>query len=107
MMRKSVDLPDPERPSSATISPVFRLSETSLKTGARVSPDPVWKTWVTLLTLKSVAIAGSNMAKLLDGRWASEAQPPLRVGVEPAPEQAIENRDEDGHHGDAEHDFRE
>ena len=35
------------------------------------------------------------------------AQPPLRVGVKPAPEQAIENRDEDRHYGDAQHDFRE
>ena len=70
MMRKSVDLPEPDRPSRATISPVFRLMETSLSTGARLSPDPVWKTWVTLSTLKSVAIAGSNMAKLLDERWA-------------------------------------
>ena len=62
MMRRSVDLPEPDRPSRATISPVFRLIETSLSTGARLSPDPVWKTWVTLSTLKSVAIAGSNMA---------------------------------------------
>ena len=62
MMRKSVDLPEPDRPSRATISPVFMLSETSLKTGARVSPDPVWKTWVTWSTLRSVVTAGSNMA---------------------------------------------
>ena len=56
MMRRSVDLPEPERPSRATISPVLRLSETSLSTGARLSPDPVWKTWVTWLTLRSVVI---------------------------------------------------
>ena len=62
MMRRSVDLPEPERPSRATISPVLRLSETSLSTGARLSPDPVWKTWVTWLTLRSVVIAVSSMA---------------------------------------------
>ena len=61
--RKSVDLPDPERPSRATISPVFRLSDTSLNTGARVSPDPVEKTWLTFSTLSSVVTAGSNMSK--------------------------------------------
>ena len=52
MMRKSVDLPEPERPSRATISPVFKLIETSLRTGARVSPDPVEKTWLTLSTFE-------------------------------------------------------
>ena len=40
MMRSSVDLPQPERPSSATISPWRRLSETSCSTGAPVSPEP-------------------------------------------------------------------
>ena len=61
--RRSVDLPDPERPSRATISPVFKLIETSLKTGARVSPDPVENTWLTLSTFKSVVAAGSNMGE--------------------------------------------
>ncbi len=41
MMRKSVDLPEPERPSRATIWPVFRLIETFSSTGLRVSPEPV------------------------------------------------------------------
>ncbi len=61
MMRRSVDLPEPERPSSATISPVFSVIETSSSTGLRLSPDPVANTWVTFSTLRSVAAAGSNM----------------------------------------------
>jgi len=37
----------------------------------------------------------------------SKAQAPLGVGVEPAPEQAVQQCDEDRHHSHAEHDFWE
>ncbi len=61
MMRKSVDLPEPDRPSRATISPVLRLIETFSRTGLRLSPEPVAKTWVTLSTFRSVVVAGSSI----------------------------------------------
>ena len=68
MMRRSVDLPEPERPSRATISPVLRLSDTSLSTGARLSPEPVWKTWVTWSTVRSVADRRVQHGEFLERR---------------------------------------
>src|ERR1700722_15862903 len=103
---RRVDLPDPERPSSATISPVFRRMETSLSTGARASPEPVEKTWLTLSTSKIVVTAVSNMGLNSQSTIRSETQPPLRVGIEPAPEQAVEQRDKQRHHCDAQHNSR-
>ena len=41
MMRRSVDLPEPERPSRATISPVFRLIDTLSRTSFFDLPEPV------------------------------------------------------------------
>ena len=63
MILKRVDLPEPERPSRATISPVFMRMETSLSTGARASPEPVEKTWLTLSTSRIVVMAVSNMGR--------------------------------------------
>ena len=71
MMRRSVDLPEPERPSRATISPVFRLIDTLSRTGLRLSPEPVAKTWVTLSTFSSVVLEGSSMGKSSMGLWGS------------------------------------
>ena len=47
MIRSSVDLPHPERPSSATISPSRRPSETLSSTGAPISPEPLEYVWLT------------------------------------------------------------
>src|ERR1700735_3432988 len=106
MILKRVDLPEPERPSKATISPVFMRMETSLSTGARASPEPVEKTWLTLSTSRIVVMAVSNMGRTTSPMMRSEAQPPLRVGVEPSPEQAVEERHEQRHHRDAQHNSR-
>src|SRR5207244_13227455 len=78
LFRSRVDLPEPERPSNATISPIFMLRETSLSTGARASPDPVAKTWLTRSTSRIVAVAVSNIADLLDRseEHTSELQSP-------------------------------
>src|SRR5580658_3104572 len=107
MIRKRVDLPLPDRPSRATISPVLRLIETALSTGLRLSPEPVEKTWLTLSTFRSVVTAVSSI-RSSSQKWprASESQAALGEGVEPAPEQAVHQRDEDRHHRHAEHDFR-
>src|ERR1700733_8363668 len=100
MMRKRLDLPQPDRPSNATISPVRSVSETSFSTGGPASPEPLAKVWLTWLTSRSVAACGSSMTTP-----GSEAQTPFGVGVELAPEQAVEKGDENRHHGDAEHDL--
>src|SRR5580698_4775039 len=105
MIRNRVDLPEPERPSRATISPVFMRMETSLSTGERASPEPVEKTWLTLSTSRIVAMAVSNMGRTPND--GSQTQPPLRVGIEPSPEQAVEQSHKDRHHRDAEHNSRE
>src|SRR6185437_6698813 len=103
MSLKRVDLPEPERPSSATISPVFMRSETSSRTGARASPEPVEKTWLTRSTSRIVATVGSNMAELLQSARPSETKPALRRGIEAPPEQPVEQRHEQRHHRDAKH----
>ncbi len=63
MSLRRVDLPDPERPRRATISPLFMRMETSLSTGARASPEPVEKTWLTFSMSRIVATVVSNMSR--------------------------------------------
>src|SRR6185437_2647337 len=101
MSRSKVDLPQPERPSSATISPARKVSETSLRIGAPCSPEPLEKLWLTWATSSSGGRVTSSMARL------SKAEAALGKGVEPAPEQPVEQSDDDRHDGDAEHDARE
>ena len=103
-----MDLPHPDRPSRATISPVLRPMETLSSTGLRLSPDPVVKDLAHFIDVQQrrdrrVQHRQSSSIKAM----MSETQPPLRIGIELSPEQAIEQRDEDRHHRHAEHDFWE
>src|SRR6516162_4080410 len=91
MMRNSVDLPDPERPSRPTISPEWMVRSTFSST-SRSSPLPFGNDRQT--PFRSI--------RVVDGLvWSSMT---FAEGVERPPQQPIEQCHQDAHDGDAEHD---
>src|SRR5665213_1546581 len=103
IMRSSVDLPDPERPSSPTISPDWMVRSTFSST-SKSSPLPFGNDrqtpWI------SSRLAGLVISSMRYP-WSAEPQTTLAEGIERPPEQAVEERHQNTHHGDAEHDPRE
>src|SRR5258708_1895006 len=103
MMRSSVDLPDPERPSRPTISPEWIVKSTFSST-SRSSPLPFGNDRQTLrISSRLDCLAYSSMS--FSG--SPEAKAPLSEGIERSPEQSVEQRDEHTHDGNAENDPRE
>src|SRR5271170_215013 len=107
MQRSRVDLPEPDLPSRATISPSCNLRLTSSRTG-RGWPSGVVKCLLTWLTSKITAPAGSG-AK---GCW-SVIRPPrsgsqrvlrFRQVVERAPQQPVYHHYIEAHDHDAHQD---
>src|SRR6201999_4498501 len=102
MMRNSVDLPDPERPSRPTISPERIVRSTFSRTRIS-SPLPLGNERQTpRISSRLVCLDVSSM-----GLSLSEAKAAFSEGIEWPPEQTVEQGDENTHHDDAEHDARE
>src|ERR1051325_970515 len=95
MIRSSVDLPEPERPSRPTISQSFNVRFTPSRTSNSLPPGR-GKERATSRTSKSVSLS----------IVASSAEPEFALGVpiERPPEQAVDDRDQETHHRDAKHD---
>src|ERR1700676_673466 len=121
MMRSSVDLPEPERPSMPAISPSRSDRFTSSSTSS--SPCVFLKPRHTSLTRRisspmrggagGVWTGGAVTAALeyciaLDSRVWLSIQPELGFGIRihRTPQQPVEQRHEQGHHGDARDDLR-
>src|SRR5262245_66472134 len=98
MMRSSVDLPEPERPSRPTISPSRKVSDTSSRTTSS-APEGWRKAWRMARTASSgvaVRTAVVNMGQT----FLVEAQAALGEAIEPPPQQPVEQHDEERHRGD-------
>src|SRR5262245_28907523 len=94
MRRSSVDLPDPERPSSPTISPWATLSSMPSRT-SNSDPSGLRKACrISCVSSKGMASMSSTSAKAI---------PSLGVVVERPPERTINHDNEQAHHRDAEH----
>src|SRR5260221_6714896 len=95
-MRRKVDLPEPDLPRTATISPSFRRKSMWSRT-RRPARSGVLKLLLTATASISTSSAMSDLPSV-------EAQALGGDVVEPAPEQSIEYNDIDAQHGDAESD---
>src|SRR6516164_1504322 len=91
MMRSIVDLPDPEGPSNATISPSCSAKCTPLST-ARAEPSAPRKFLPTSLSSTRDAFIENS----------SEMEALFRHPVQPAPQKMIEPHHEYAHDGDPE-----
>src|SRR6185437_16354159 len=86
MIRSSVDLPDPERPSSPTISPAWMVRSTFSST-VRASPLPFGNERHTLLmSIRLVLLGWSSMAV----PSLSQTKTALAKRIERPPQQAVE-----------------
>src|SRR6267378_6430716 len=103
MMRSSVDLPDPERPSRPTISRE-RIVRSTFSSTSRSSPLPFGNDRQTpRISRRLVCLVRSSMSSPL----SAEAKATLSEGIERPPEQPVEERHQNAHDGDAENDPRE
>src|SRR5689334_5970570 len=112
-MRSSVDLPEPERPSSPTISPSRKVRSTLSSTISGAPEGLVKARWTPRSSISAGAAsaftAGETAAWTIahpsSGKSGSvEAHPAFRQPVERAPEQAVEQDHQHRHQGDAEDD---
>ena len=102
MIRSSVDLPEPERPSRPTISPL-RSDEIDIGEDAHLA-RPRAKPRLTPRTVRIGSPARRVTHRVYCGHcdFSIEAQPIFRIGIERPPQQAVEQGDEHRHDGDAE-----
>src|SRR5690242_17493920 len=96
MSRSSVDLPEPERPSSPTISPSRMRRSTPSST--RCSPPSALEK-----ALRTPCTSRSGTA-FMTSLPSAEPEAPLGVEVQRPPEESIDRHDEQTHRRDAEHD---
>src|SRR5579863_5753750 len=92
IMRKSVDLPDPERPNSPTISPLRKVRLTSSRT---LTPGPPWRanSRDTHSTFR-MASPDATVMGLFMGFSLVEAQAVFGVAIKRPPQEAVEQRDD-------------
>src|SRR5476649_165637 len=98
MMRSMVDFPEPDWPSSATISPSCSAKSTPSST-ERAVPSADLKCLPTD-SVRRLLESYEFLAML-------KVQPALGHAVQPAPDEVVEAHDEDAHHADAQRDARE
>src|SRR5438045_1603755 len=95
MMRSSVLLPEPDWPSSATISPLASVKSTCSSTERRL-PSADLKPLATFFSSINAVMAVSL-----------EMHPVFGDAVQPPPDPVVERHHEDAHDTDAERDARE
>src|SRR5205814_5894868 len=96
MMRSSVLLPEPDCPSSATISPSRRVKSTVSSTG-RTWPSADRKVLPTSFSSMMACVTSAS----------SEMHAVLGQAVQPSPEEVVQSHHEHAHHADAQRDARE
>src|SRR5260370_14645256 len=95
-MRRKVDLPEPDLPSTATISPSRRRKSMRSRTRRPARSG--------VLKLLQTATASISTSSAMSGLPSIETQALGGDVVEPAPEQSVEHDDIKAQHGDAERD---
>src|SRR5580765_2986000 len=95
-MRSKVDLPEPDWPSSATISPSARRRSTPSSTD-RAAPSAARNDLPTPFS--------STMPSAIQS--SSKMHPVLGQVIEPAPDEMVHAHDEHVHHADAQRNARE
>src|SRR5262249_9158878 len=102
MMRSNVDLPQPERPSSATISLSRRVRFTLSSTTWSAAPLGPYM-WLRC----SISTSGVVVARTSIGTVQS-VEPEATFGetIERPPQQPVDQHHEQRHHADAQHDAR-
>src|SRR6516165_8697266 len=100
MIRSKVDLPEPERPSRPTISPE-RIVRSTFSSTSSSSPLPFGKDRQT----PRISMSAEGWSSMMVSSSA-EPQAAFAEGIERPPDQAIEQRHQDAHRGDSEHDAR-
>ena len=106
MMRSSVDLPQPERPSSATISSLAQRQVDVVEHEQVVAAALAIELAHVRRPRRAGDAASGRHVRVHGGLSSIEAEAALGQAIERPPEQAVEGDDEDRHHGDAEHDAR-
>src|ERR1700740_2772757 len=107
MIRSSVDLPEPERPSRPTISPE-RMVRSTFSSTSRSSPLPLGKERQTpVISTSGLDLATSSILISPGPIGSAEPQAPLAKCVQRTRQETVEQRDEDAHHRNAEHNARE
>src|SRR5271155_2252981 len=105
MMRRSVDLPEPERPRSPTISPLRSVRLTSSNT---ITPPPLPRANCReTFSTRRTGSPGAMVTVLFMAASSIETQAVFGVAVERPPQDAVEGGDDNRHHGYAEHEARE
>src|SRR5690348_7485474 len=106
MSRRSVDLPDPERPRSPTISPGRNVRLTLSRTTSS-SPSGLRKDLPTPRTDRSGARFSASALAFMEGSVSmsvsAHAELALRACVQRPPEHSVQYHDEEAHDRDAEH----
>src|ERR1700752_2231907 len=112
MMRSKVDLPDPDLPNRATISPVRSCRSIESRTRSS-SPAAPGKLLLTASTSISTSPAGAVvvgvvmwLAPIVSGLGELEGVTTLRKRIQTPPEQAVEADDVETHDQDADEDAR-
>src|ERR1700758_2335485 len=102
MMRRSVDLPEPERPRRPTISPE-RIVRSTFSSTSRSSPLPFGKDRQTLRM--SISVDGVSSMKVSNSiaRASAETETAFAEGVERPPDQPVEQGHQNAHDGNPEH----
>src|ERR1700716_3332999 len=111
MVRSRVDLPEPERPSRATISPARNCKVMSSRTRSSSPAAPV-KLLLTFSTPTITSPAPSGVCVVMGTSRTRRDQAGFQPGsgqrvaafgqgVEAAPEQPVESDDVEAHHRDA------
>src|ERR1700720_677153 len=107
MIRSNVDLPDPDLPSSATISPVrsCRSMESRTRSSSPAAPGKLLLTPLTSMSTSPGAVVGVGVVmRGLLSVWVwglSEGVAALRNRIEPPPEQPVDGDDIEAHDQDA------
>src|ERR1700730_10667153 len=116
MIRSNVDLPDPDLPSSATISPVrsCRSMESRTRSSSPAAPGKLLLTPLTSMSTSPVAVVGVGVVMRLapgvlgklEGFGGLEGVAALRKPIQAPPEQAVDADDVKAHDQDADQDAR-
>src|SRR4051812_23392192 len=104
MMRSSVDLPEPDCPSKATISPSARRKSTPSST-ERAAPSASLKDLPTPLS-STMASAMGIPRTIIRSHWRSEMHPVLGQLIEPPPDEVVHAHHEHAHDADAQRNAR-
>src|SRR5258705_170321 len=97
MMRSSVDFPEPDRPSNATISPLCSCRSMPSRTRNSSPAAPVKYLLTPEISSSTSPLVDAVMVDLLSNH-GSQCIPPFGQGIESPPEQPVDTDHIDAHH---------